>query len=84
MIRPILNPNGSSVADLTDPRLRAVDLLQDALEELAKVKPHGRDYPMQFDQFERDRAIYTERVALLRKVRSVIYDEAVHIKRLQP
>ena len=39
MITPQLNINGSSAADLIEPRLKALDHLIDAMEALRQVMP---------------------------------------------
>lgn len=80
LIRPIVNINGSSVADLVDPRLRAMDLLMDAIEALKEAAPNGRDYPGDYDRCAEDRAAHYARIGAIKAIRETIYAEAIHIK----
>lgn len=42
---PTINLNGSHGPTLLEDHLRVYDLLREALRELQKLVPHGRDYP---------------------------------------
>jgi hypothetical protein len=68
MITPQLNINGSSAADLIDPRLKAMANLDLAIEALSQAVPNGRDYPGN---------------AALSAIREEIYAEAIAIKQQQ-
>ena len=81
MIRPTLNPNGSSAADLIDPRRNAMDHLMDAIEALKQVTPNGRDYPGDTLACVADRNIHFDRLAALHTLREQLLDEALHIQR---
>lgn len=83
MITPQLNINGSSAADLIEPRLKALDHLIDAMEALKQVMPNGRDYPVEPSKCTYDRGIMTSRLNLLTAIRNDIYAEALAIKRQQ-
>jgi hypothetical protein len=80
MIRPTLNINGSSLTDLTHPRIAAYDALQAAIKALQQVTPNGRDYPGQPDQCVTDRAAHYARLAALTAIATEIVAEAVLIK----
>lgn len=58
MIKPILNLNGSSVTDLTHPRIAARDALQAAIAALFRVTPNGRDYPGDIERCHADRVAH--------------------------
>jgi hypothetical protein len=80
MITPTININGSSIDDLIDPRLIAMDHLMDALEALKQTAPNGRDYIGNRDCWEQDRITHFDRLAKLRALREEIMSEAVYIK----
>lgn len=81
MITPQLNPNGSSVDDLTIPRLKAVDHMLDAIVALSATVPHGRDYMGNFDAYEADREEHYTRIRRLSTIREEIFAEAVAIRK---
>jgi hypothetical protein len=80
MITPTINFNGSSVANLINPRLTAMDHLMDAIEALKQVTPNGRDYPSDIWGCIDDREAHFERLAKLRALREEIMNEVVYIK----
>ena len=80
MIRPTLNPNGSSAFDLIDPRRTAMDHLMDAIEALKQVTPNGRDYPNNTLACVADRVTHFDRLAALHTLREELLDEALHIQ----
>jgi hypothetical protein len=80
MIRPTLNPNGSSAADLIDPRRAAMDHLMDAIEALKQATPNGRDYPNDTLACAADRNTHFDRLAALHTLRNELLDEALHIQ----
>jgi hypothetical protein len=79
MIRPTLSINGSSAADLIQPRRDAMDALLDAIEALKQVTPNGRDYICERDRFIDDRTTHFDRLAALRVLREELLEEALHI-----
>ena len=83
MIRPTLNINGSSAFDLVQPRRDAMDLINELIEALKQVTPHGRDYPSDLEQVAlvADRNIHFDRLAALHTLREQLLDEALHIQR---
>ena len=82
MIRPTLNPNGSSAFDLIDPRRNAMDMINEVIEALKQVTPNGRDYPGDLEQVALvgDRNIHFDRLAALHTLREELLDEALHIQ----
>jgi hypothetical protein len=80
MITPTLNINGSSLTDLTHPRIAAYDALQAAIKALQQVTPNGRDYPGDNDQCVADRQAHYTRLAALTAIATEIVAEAVLIK----
>jgi hypothetical protein len=79
MITPKLNINGSSAADLINPRIKAVDHLMDAILALSDTTPHSRDYPSDYTAFLADRELHRARIALIRSLREDIYAEGIAI-----
>ena len=81
MISPTLNVNGTSAADLIDPRRAAFDHLTKAIDSLRQVTPNGRDYPGDADRCDADRREHFDRILTLNALREQIYAEAVAINR---
>jgi hypothetical protein len=81
MISPTLNVNGTSAADLIDPRRAAFDHLTKAIDSLRQVTPNGRDYPGDADRCDADRREHFDRILTLNSLREQIYAEAVAINR---
>jgi hypothetical protein len=80
LITPTINLNGSDREYLIKYRRDAMDHLQDAVEALAQVTPHGRDYPADYDQCLRDRETHFIRIQAIKALREAIYAEAVAIQ----
>ena len=81
MISPTLNVNGTSAADLIDPRRAAFDHLTKAIDSLRQVTPNGRDYPGNAERCDADRREHFDRILTLNALREQIYAEAVAINR---
>ena len=81
MITPTMNINGSSLTDLTYPRLDARDALQAAIAALLRVTPNGRDYPGDIERCQADRVAHFERIGRLEYMASELMNEAVAIKK---
>jgi len=79
MIRPTLNSNGSSLTDLTHPRIAAYDALQAAIKALQQVTPNGRDY-VHNDQCVADRQAHYTRLKAIHTIAAELVAEAVNIK----
>lgn len=80
MIRPTLNINGSSAAELIDPRRNAMALIDEVIDALKQVTPNGRDYLCQRDRLTADRNTHFDRLAALRVLREELLEEALHIQ----
>jgi len=80
LINPTINLNGSDRAYLVEQRRAAMDHLQDAIEALARVTPHGRDYPADYDRCLDDREAHFTRIQAIKSLREAIYAEAVAIQ----
>lgn len=80
MITPLININGSSIDDLVNPRLKAMDLLMDAIEALKQATPNGRDYPGNNTACIADREEHFDRLGKLRALREELMSEALYIK----
>lgn len=81
MITPQLNLNGSSVDDLTIPRLKAVDHLLDAIVALSATVPHGRDYVGDPLAYAANREEHYDRIRRLSAIREEIFAEALAIRK---
>jgi hypothetical protein len=81
MIQPTININGTSADDLINPRRRAMDHLNDAIEALKPVTPNGRDYPGDTERCLRDRDEHFARLRTLKEIYEQIYAEAVAISK---
>jgi hypothetical protein len=80
LISPTINLNGSDRAYLVEQRCAAMDHLQDAIEALARVTPHGRDYPTDYDRCLDDRETHFARIQAIKSLREAICAEAVAIQ----
>ncbi len=80
LINPTINLNGSDPAYLVDQRRQAMDCLNDAIEALARVAPHGRDYPGDYDCCIADRETHFIRLEAIKTLREAIYAEAIAIQ----
>lgn len=80
-ISPTLNINGTSAADLIDPRRAAFDALTNVIVILKQVTPNGRDYPGDADRCAADRSAHFDRILTINTLREQIYAEAVAIHR---
>lgn len=80
LINPTINLNGSDPAYLVDQRREAMDHLMDAMEALARVAPHGRDYPGDYDRCTADRETHFIRLEAIKAIREAIYAEAIAIQ----
>lgn len=80
MISPIVNINGTSKDDLINPRLAALDHINDVIEELKNITPNGRDYPGDTERWMSDRQIHYDRINTLRTLYNHLYEEAIAIK----
>lgn len=80
-ITPRLNLNGTGMDDLIDPRFKAMDHLMDAIDELRKATPNGRDYPGDAEACRADREEHYRRVATLTALREALFAEILHIQR---
>jgi len=80
MITPTININGSSIHDLVNPRLAAMDHLMAATEALRQTAPNGRDYPGDHEGLQRDRELHFRRLEEIKCLREELMREAVRIK----
>lgn len=80
MIMPKVNINGSSIADLTYPRMKAMDHLMDAIEALKQATPNGRDYPGDTMRCVDDRNTHSDRISALRALREELTVEIHYIR----
>ena len=80
MIRPTLNNNGSSAAELIDPRRTAMGLIDEVIDALKQATPNGRDYLCQRDRLTADRNTHFDRLAALRVLREELLEEALYIQ----
>lgn len=79
MIQPIVNINGTSSADLIDPRREAILQIDSLIETLQQLTPNGRDYPGQPERCAEDRETHYARYRDLHDLREILMREAVAI-----
>jgi hypothetical protein len=80
LISPTINLNGSSREYLVEQRRAAMDILEDAIVVLARVSPHGRDYPSDYERCLDDRQTHFARIQALRALQEAICAEAIAIQ----
>jgi hypothetical protein len=80
MIKPVLNLNGGSAADLIQPRINAMDHLMNAIDALRQVTPHGRDYPADQERCTNDRDLHFIRLEAIKTLHAELMAEALYIK----
>jgi hypothetical protein len=80
LISPTINLNGSDRDYLVAERRAAMDILEDAIGVLARINPHGRDYPADYDRCLDDRQTHFARIQALRALQEALYTEAVAIQ----
>lgn len=80
MITPKININGTSAQDLIDPRQRAWQQIDDLIDTLQQVLPHGRDYPGDAVACTADRWRHRDRIVALRQLQDMLLREALAIR----
>jgi hypothetical protein len=84
LMNPTVNINGTSRESLVADRRAVADSLMEVMKALVNTKPHMRDYqPLAFtarQAYETDLGIWTERFAMLDKLRNEVLDEALAIQ----
>lgn len=80
MITPTLNLNGSSMADLIEPRATARTAIVAVIEALSRAAPHGRDYPGDNDRYIADREEHDARILALHNISLELLNEAFGIQ----
>lgn len=79
-ITPTINLNGTSRDDLIEPRRKAFDHLQAAIDALRSAAPNGRDYPGEPERCLKDRDEHWRRLGQLQALADRLLHEAVLIK----
>jgi hypothetical protein len=80
LMRPIINLNGTSREALIDARLEARTACLALMSALGGTRPNGRDYIGHPHAFNRDIAIYADRLLALDKLHNDLGDEALAIQ----
>jgi len=71
---PQVNINGTSKRELQDQCLQAYRALQDALEALNQMTPHGRDYQtVGFERYDLARSQHQDRMRSVGEIKDEIY-----------
>ncbi len=81
LIRPNVNINGTSRADLVTQRRAVNEAALALIEALKQMTPNGRDYPGDPDGAQRDRGIHYARIAAIELLRDAVVHEALAIQR---
>ena len=80
LMKPIINLNGTSRAELVETRIKARQACLDLIHKLGATAPNGRDYIGQPEAYKRDRDIYRQRFAFLDALYNTLGDEALAIQ----
>lgn len=81
LIQPIININGQRADVHVADRLRAREIIGDLFEALARLRPHGRDYPGAPEQYAADLAEHTRRLLALNELEDALFNEALVLHR---
>jgi hypothetical protein len=80
-MRPFVNINGTTRAELVNQRREALDAILAAMKALETSLPHGRDYIGDPARYDHDRGIYRARFAKLDELYNEILEEALAIQK---
>lgn len=79
---PVVNINGTSRAELIELRKNTRNALKEALNCLALMRPHGRDYQtVSHEQYTRAVEIHKLRETTVKAIADEIYAEAIELSR---
>ena len=74
-VLPIIHLNGTSADELVRARQKAIQKLDEALQALAEMRPHGRDYYLEEGRLQIAEAQHTARMREVTAVRDDITRE---------
>ena len=77
-IAPVPNHNGSPADDLAEQMMRVSSALNDAIGEMLKWQPHGRDYQIGGD-YQADRTEFLRRLGLVEAIAQQYEREAIAV-----
>jgi hypothetical protein len=77
-IAPVPNLNGSSADDLAEQMMRVSSALNNAVGEMLKWQPHGRDYQIGGD-YQADRTEFLRRLGLVEAMAHQYEREAIAV-----
>lgn len=82
LVTPIVNLNGSSAEHLINERLSIMTKIDELIVTLQHAMPHGRDYQTHSTAFacEDARKAWSERIQILREIRSDFVADAIAIQ----
>lgn len=82
IIEPVINGNGMTADEHIRNRIKARQAIKHAIEALAELRPHGRDYQTlpNNDRYSVDTGIHTARIRFLDQLYNDLMDEAVAIQ----
>lgn len=81
LIQPIININGQRAEVHVADRLRAREIVGDLFEALARLRPHGRDYPGAPERYNTDLAEHTRRLMALNELEEALFNESLALHR---
>lgn len=80
LMHPKININGMTREAHIAARVEVIESLRTVMDKLAETRPHGRDYLGDDAARNADLAIYSERFAVIDKLRNEIEEEALAIQ----
>lgn len=80
MMEPRITLNGMTREQHVRERIDILNAIEETMQKLGEIRPHGRDYIGDEDARQRDLTIHNERFAVLDKLRNEIQDEALAIQ----
>lgn len=81
LMTPFITISGDSRDTLIHDRVDCLTPLREAMKRLSETAPNGRNYIGHSEAFERDRAIYAARYAVLKNLHDDILHEALAIQK---
>jgi hypothetical protein len=80
-MKPFVSINGTDRESLVEQRMAVRRALQDVLDAMGRMAPHGRDYQSDTVDLERDRAIHLARINYISELSNAITAEALEIQK---
>lgn len=80
VMEPKININGMTREQHVRQRIDVLNAIENLMEKMSEIRPHGRDYIGNTEAYQRDLAIHNARFADLDRLRNEVQDEAMAIQ----